>query len=260
MEQEGYTNLVGNQWIRAEEDKANDDNPSPKKLKSGGGFQNNDSEAGPSKFQNQGKNKQVDDAGQHEGMEKDKNDNEDSADEGLFMGDLCPPGAESHTFGSFSHVEIRKLNCIYFNDGKPTVIDEYGSNIHGYKFDPLAAIEAKRAMFNAGKSCHVNTGNQNTRKDLSPVMEEGERVTKERVVSLHGTQEPPNIGSSQKDYGDYQVGRKKSSSTRIVWIKNRGLAMKRILIFGMIYGVDLYPGGRGFLNCSRFALTKIVLW
>jgi hypothetical protein len=36
--------------------------------------------------------------------------------------------------------------------------------------------------------------------------------------------------------------------------------MKRILIFGMIYGVDLYPGGIGFLNCSRFALTKIVLW
>jgi hypothetical protein len=38
VEQEGYTNPVGNQWIRAEEDKANDDNPSPKKLKLGGGF------------------------------------------------------------------------------------------------------------------------------------------------------------------------------------------------------------------------------
>ena len=54
VEQEGYTNPAGNQWIRTGGDK-NDEIPSPKKMKLGGNFQTNNTEAGPSNYSNTGK-------------------------------------------------------------------------------------------------------------------------------------------------------------------------------------------------------------
>jgi hypothetical protein len=212
VEQEGYTNPAGNKWIRVSDEKSNDDIPSPKKLKLGTNSQAHNTEAGPSNYNSTSRGKKV-----NEAVEGNKNDTEESEDEGLDIGDLCIPGAEKLSFGNFDNAEISKLTCLTFTEGRSIAINEYGTNMYGGTFDSLAAIEAKRAILMG----YANTETElkclekdqlSGKKVLSPVMENKDKVTEvERAISMspiHGTQEPPFIVSSQEEADDTKINEK----------------------------------------------------
>lgn len=183
-----------------------DDNHSPKNPRFEGGFQINNSKAGPSNYARA--NKRVASGGC---MENELNDNNESEDEWLAMDDICQPGAEKLSFGDFSEVEIRKLTCMQFAEGCSTVINEYGTNMCGSKFDSLAAIEAKCAMLSSGevskdKVCQTVTvsGRANKRKELATMKEEVLGTIFDRAMSPsphHGTQDPPAISQARKKDG-----------------------------------------------------------
>lgn len=136
-----------------------------------------------------GKGKQVNESGHKECAQNAKNDAEESDAEGLNMGDLCPPGAENLSFGSFDHIEIRKLTCMHFTEQTSAIINEYGTNMCGSKFDSLAAFEAKRAIYLSGKDAEKplgDLGQRSSSKSLSTVIEELEKeMEKERAVSQY---------------------------------------------------------------------------
>jgi len=223
---------AGNKWIRIAGEKSNDEGPSPKKPKLGENPQTNDAEAGPSNYGNNSKGKKVSEAVQgvrndnmKETVQENINDTEDSEDEGLNIGDLCMPGAESLSFGSFDSVEIRKLTCMAFTEGKSFAINEYGTNMYGGTFDSLAAIEAKRAIQNhdfcptgTGFKC-CELGQSSSIKELLPVIEANEKeIETERAVSLSpatGTQEPPIAVSNQEEVEGKSTNEERN--TQINW-------------------------------------------
>ncbi|CAD6335511.1 unnamed protein product [Miscanthus lutarioriparius] len=52
---------------------------------------------------------------------------------------------------TITFVEIRKVNCITVDVNPQTVINEYGSNMMKYRYDPLTAIEDKNALYGCSK-------------------------------------------------------------------------------------------------------------
>ena len=112
VEQEGYTNPADNKWIRTGCDKASDDNSSPKNPRLWGGFQTDDTLAGPSRTSNSDKERQGAEGINKDQLENSKEDVDDSEDEGLQMGDLFQPGVGGLIFGNFNRVEIGKLSYI----------------------------------------------------------------------------------------------------------------------------------------------------
>ncbi|CAN6285278.1 unnamed protein product [Urochloa humidicola] len=179
---EGFTNLAGNTWTR-NVDRSNEDIPSPKKPKRGGGGtsqQGGTSRDGTSfaggevgKQHNYQTKERVQEAAppettvynlvkdQTEAREegsanpsqqlnrKDKekvHSDEESEDQGLRIGELISPGGSKLNFGSFQENEITNLWKLQINASKTVVINEYGSNLFKNKNDPLAVIEAKYAL------------------------------------------------------------------------------------------------------------------
>jgi hypothetical protein len=160
----------------------------------------------------------------NEDVDGNKNDTEESEDEGLVIGDLCIPRAERLSFGNFDNVEISKLTCLTFTKGKSIAINEYGTNMYGGTFDSLAAIEAKRTIqmgyYNTETELKCLEKDQiSGKKVLSPVMEINDKVTEvERAISMspaHGTQEPPFTVSSQEDADDTKIN--EEGNNQINW-------------------------------------------
>lgn len=106
------TDPADNKWIRTRGDKASDDNSSPKNPRLWGGFQTDDTLARPSRISNSDKERQGAEGINKDQLENSKEDVDDSEDEGLQMGDSCPPGVGGLIFGNFDRVEIWKLNYI----------------------------------------------------------------------------------------------------------------------------------------------------
>lgn len=106
------TDPADNKWIRTRGDKASDDNSSPKNPRLWGGFQTDDTLARPSRISNSDKERQGAEGINKDQLENSKEDVDDREDEGLQMGDSCPPGVGGLIFGNFDRVEIWKLNYI----------------------------------------------------------------------------------------------------------------------------------------------------
>ncbi|CAN6199371.1 unnamed protein product [Urochloa humidicola] len=182
---EGVTNSAGTTWTR-NVDRPDEDCPSPKKPKWGGGGTSNqgatsskdgsssagkgygkqtsvadptapkDQQSAPSKGTTS--TSEVVNAGEEDATEKDPqlgNENsakgkdlsdEDSEDQGLRIGDILSPGGSKLSFGSFNENEATHLWKLQVNPNKSVVINEYGSNLFKNKNDPLAVTEAKLAM------------------------------------------------------------------------------------------------------------------
>lgn len=115
-----------------------------------------------------------------ETVQENINDTEDSKDEGLNIGDLCMPGAESLSFGSFDSVEIRKLTCMAFTEGKSFAINEYGTNMYGGHL--ILWLQLKRREIQNYDFCPTGTGSKccelgqsSSIKELSPMIEATEK-------------------------------------------------------------------------------------
>jgi hypothetical protein len=77
--------------------------------------------------------------------EKDTN-MEDSDDSGPYFDGHLSPGGQHFTFGDFQNMEIQNILKMQLNE-RTVAINEYGTNMLKYKYDPLAVIEAKVAMY-----------------------------------------------------------------------------------------------------------------
>ena len=161
--QEGFTNAAGNIWTR-NNDRASDDNPSPKKqkrdehgtgeasgkeMKSGEGPSDHEADRGKKVAAQEGdlepmdhdddigmqniidKGKQNMNMTTHNTQEKffgmgDKMDGEDddSEDQGLCFDDIISPGGEHLNFGTFQNMEIKKLWAVRMPDNNSTIINE----------------------------------------------------------------------------------------------------------------------------------------
>ena len=71
---------------------------------------------------------------------------EESEDQGLSFDDIISPGGQHLNFGTFENMEIKNIWHMQLADNSIVPINEYGTNLFGSKFDPLAAIEAKFAL------------------------------------------------------------------------------------------------------------------
>jgi len=209
---EGITNSAGTQWTR-KSDRANDDNPSPKKPRwgDGGARQDNlsgksDAGAGPSDYHQgrqhksqaaNGEPKTDEEPRERPTQKRDRNEGkksanslpfhqqnnlgnigenaypseenlsqkenykqsvdtnkgksqdvseEESEDQGLSFDDIISPGGQHLNFGTFENMEIKNIWHMQLADNSIVPINEYGTNLFGSKFDPLAAIEAKFAL------------------------------------------------------------------------------------------------------------------
>ncbi|CAN6381079.1 unnamed protein product [Urochloa humidicola] len=178
---EGTINSAGNTWTR-NSDRAEDEHPSPKKPRWGGGEKGQQSKSGathstegtsgagagnqlaviPNKLeilkgvtkacgkQKQKSGQNLEDLGREyadlQKPQEDVNSGEESEDQGLYMGDIIAPSGDHLNFGAFENTEIRNLWKMQIDNSKSVVINEYGSNLHKNSFDSLAVIEAKIAM------------------------------------------------------------------------------------------------------------------
>ena len=75
-----------------------------------------------------------------------EDDEEDSEDQGFSFDDIISLGRQHRNFGSFQDMEINNLWIMKLQDNKSVVINEYGSNLLSYKYDPLAVVEAKKSI------------------------------------------------------------------------------------------------------------------
>jgi hypothetical protein len=204
--QDGFTNPSGNKWIRNERDKSKDEFPSPKKQRMEPTKDlGQPSVAGTSKSASNVKGKQVsvDCSGQKKTQALGNND-EDSEDEGLRMGDLIIPESDQLRFGTFENLEIRMLSNIFVNESSHTVINEYGSNLQKSKHDPLTAIAlhaCKKFEFFQLEDYMIKPGPS---KSLPSILEEKkENHNTTRAVSMS-----PTKGSQGAPEIDYPVKKK----------------------------------------------------
>jgi hypothetical protein len=117
-------------------------------------------------------------------IEKDKETTEDDSDDsGPYFDDILSPGGTHMTFGDFHNMEIKNIFRMQLNE-KSVAVNEYGTNLVKYKYDPLAVIEAKTAM-NHGKG---------GRDKISPAIEE---EAEGEVGSVHLTQPSPRTGTQE---------------------------------------------------------------
>jgi hypothetical protein len=217
---EGGATSTWNKWTR-NIDRSNDDNPSPKKARRGEGksFQQGSSsqsqeegeqssqeygrrhdnqigrveplemieeESDKSREGEAGAEQQKEDMFIEKGKtnEKDKETTEDDSDDsGPCFDDILSPGGTHMTFGDFHNMEIKNIFRMQMNE-KSVAVNEYGTNLVKYKYDPLAVIEAKVAMTH-GKGCNDK---------ISPTIE-GE--VEEAVGSAHLTQPSPRTGTQE---------------------------------------------------------------
>jgi len=146
---------------------------------------------------------------------KDKEDSEESEDQGLCFDDIISPGGQHLTFGSFKHMEINNLFTVMLRDNVSATINEYGTNFYNSKFDSLAAIEAKNALRGLKNQSGSNHADLDIDKLPPKSIETIHNVleVQHSPSPLYGTQEPPQpYLSSQEDTllksaaGDYGEG------------------------------------------------------
>jgi hypothetical protein len=70
---------------------------------------------------------------------------DDSDDSGPYFDDILSLGGTHLSFGDFQNMEIKNIFKMQMND-RTVAVNEYGTNLVKYKYDPLAVIEAKFAM------------------------------------------------------------------------------------------------------------------
>ncbi|KAG2575744.1 hypothetical protein PVAP13_7KG373201 [Panicum virgatum] len=249
---EGITNSAGTQWTR-KSDRANDDNPSPKKPRwgDGGARQDNlsgksDAGAGPPDYHQgrqhksqavNGEPKTDEEPRERPTQKRDRNEGkksanslpfhqqnnlgnigenaypseenlsqkenykqsvdtnkgktqevgeEESEDQGLSFDNIISPGGQHLNFGTFENMEIKNICHMQLADNSIVPINEYGTNLFGSKFDPLAAIEAKFAL--------------KTGKLPEPMLQENAVCPSPPT----GTQEPPTLGVSSQEEQEIQ--------------------------------------------------------
>jgi hypothetical protein len=181
---ERNTSTARNSWTR-NTDRSNEDNPSPQKARRGeeGNFQEGSSSQsqGEGETSSQeyrwrhGKQQERKDALDEIMEEEEQNqtqggtenektqetdaelpreetgkeietNTEDSEDSGTYFDDILSPGGTHLSFGDFQNMEIKNLFKMQLNE-RTVVVNEYGTNLIKNKYDPLAVIEAKVAMF-----------------------------------------------------------------------------------------------------------------
>jgi hypothetical protein len=99
---------------------------------------------------NKGKGKIIEDTEMEN--EGDKTDSDDS---GPHFDDFMSPGGQHFTFGDFQNIEIQNILKMRVNE-RTVAINEYGTNMLKYKYDPLIVIEAKFAMTRGKDDCGGN--------------------------------------------------------------------------------------------------------
>jgi hypothetical protein len=239
-----------NTWTRTA-DRNNEDNPSPKKARKGEGssFQegktsndqgeedlssqeygrrhgnnNKDKEieagevdkenkqAGDGNTSKHDKGKSIEDSIM--GEEDNKSDSEDS---GPYFDDFMSPGGQHFTFGDFQNLEIQNIMKMKLNE-RTVAINEYGTNMIKYKYDPLAVIEAKFAMAQ-GKGCgegsetKFDAGSLKNTKVNTDVEAQMVDVPTQPNPGI-GTQEPAADWSSQEDNLDHETDGKEKFSEK----------------------------------------------
>jgi hypothetical protein len=139
---------------------------------------------------------------------------EGSEDSGPYFEDLLSPGGEHLHFGTWKPTEIQKIAKMQISEERTVALNEYGSNLIKYKYDPLAVIEAKFAMTQEKKSGEGYGKDKDGQRDSAE--ESAVKTTEEELVVLNesqgiqthpspelGTQEGPGAEwSSQEEVGE----------------------------------------------------------
>jgi hypothetical protein len=133
------------------------------------------------------------------GEEDSKSDSEDSV---LYFDDFMSPGGQHFTFGDFQNMEIQNIMKMKLNE-RTVAINEYGTNMIKYKYDPLAVIKAKFAMAQ-GKGCGEGSepkSNDGSKKHIEVNTDVGAQTVEVPTQPSPGigTQEPAAKWSSQED-------------------------------------------------------------
>jgi hypothetical protein len=240
-----------NTWTRTA-DRNNEDNPSPKKARKGEGssFQkgktNNEQgeedlssqeygrrhtnnskdkvveagdvdkenkQSGDGNTNKQDKGKSIEDSVM--GEEGSKSDSEDS---GPYFDDFMSPGGQHFTFGDFQNLEIQNIMKMKLNE-RTVAINEYGTNMIKYKYDPLAVIEAKFAMAQGkgdgeGSEPKYDDGNKKHIEVNTDVGTQNVEVPTQPSPGI-GTQEPAAQWSSQEDNIDRETDGKEKLNGKI---------------------------------------------
>jgi hypothetical protein len=226
-----------NTWTR-NADRSNEDNPSPKKARKG---EKDNTQQGASTSKagqvnttsSQGVNYKGQCMGPMEGIDKtmgeagNDGDNtggddikgkgdsdEGSEDSGPYFEDLLSPGGEHLHFGTWRPTEIQKIARMQISEERTVALNEYGSNLLKYKYDPLAVIEAKFALTQEKKSGEGYGKEKDGQRDAAE--ESAVKTAEKELVVLNesqdmqtqpspelGTQEGPRADwSSQEEVGD----------------------------------------------------------
>ncbi|CAN6342986.1 unnamed protein product [Urochloa humidicola] len=128
---------------------------------------------------------------------------EDSEDQGLHIGELVSSDGSRLSFGSFQDNEITNQWKLQINWNKSVVINEYGSNLHKNKNDPLVITEAKLALQSGiiptnEKALELLMGQGRTEQFMEQDQQQGDQSHEASPGT--GTQEPPAVDlSSQED-------------------------------------------------------------
>jgi hypothetical protein len=118
---------------------------------------------------------------------------DDSDESGPYFDDYLSPGGQHFTFSDFHNMEIQNLMKVRLNE-KTVAINEYGTNLLKYKFDPLAVTEAKVAMAQGKGGGGCSEGNQTEKCTITPPKE---NVNCEMEMVTQTSQPSPSMGSQE---------------------------------------------------------------
>jgi len=132
---------------------------------------------------------------------------EESEDQGLSFDDIISPGGQHLNFGTFENMEIKNIWHMQLADNSIVPINEYGTNLFGSKFDPLAAIEAKFALKTGKLPEPMEAGMTKGDDKITEIEGCFSQQLQENAVCPSpptGTQEPPTLGVSSQEEQEIQ--------------------------------------------------------
>jgi hypothetical protein len=225
--QESYSKPAWNTWTRTTE-RGDEDKPSPKKHKKGDGkgFQGNgsgknDFEASTSSQQqgrqhNEGtesntpmeteKEANLVEQSQPRQLSKEDKMQTDGSQEGEISGsqqssspscfdELISRGGQHFTFGTFKEMEIKDIYRMQISESNSVAVNQYGTNLCKYKYDPLAVIKAKFAMAGGGSTPEELVSKDKEATDVTT--QGGEKVEESTHIQNQGfTHEAEALGAT----------------------------------------------------------------
>jgi hypothetical protein len=189
-------------------------NKSKEKVEEAGNDDKGHKQSGDGNTSKQDKGKNIEDT-----KMDDEGNKSDSEDSGPYFDDFMSPGGQHFTFGDFQNLEIQNILKMKLNE-RTVAINEYGTNMIKYKYDPLAVIEAKFAM-TQGKGDGdasdpiFDEGSKNPTKVNTDIGTQNVEVPTQPSPGV-GTQEPAIEWSSQEENIELKNGGKEIFSGKLL--------------------------------------------